>query len=931
MSHSYWFDQSELVGGDAWDSKIRQQIAACALFVPVISASTQARREGYFRLEWKLAAQRTHMIADGTPFLLPVVIDDTRDAQALVPPEFKSVQWTRLAGGDTPPAFCARVRRLLEEAEAEALPPAGEKSPTTAPAPATPPKRKRAWIGYAVAAVGIAAGLSYATRSLWSGSPAHDPRSTPPAAPEATAPASASSPAREQARRALELVQALEATREDFALADDFAQRALKLDAMDGVVWAMAAQVHAAFIYRGWDTSPERRELNRSTAERAMRLAPNSPEAKLAQAGAWNTLGINRAEIEKLLREVVAARPDDKAALRFLAVTVMINGRFDECLALNERAAALPGGDPLALFNNARYLWQRGRSEEAFAALERSLAQRPFNSSLVLKAVMEIFRRGDLAAAEAALARIPQSSLLEDRANYVSGLIPYYRRDAEGALKAWGVLPREYYSDFMFDGPKGMLIGLAYELGGRPAAAEAEWRAALRTVEKRLATAPNKPERLYEKSYLLACLGEKAAAEECLRTYLQLVNERPTPGTPMSFELALLYARLGRLDEVFASFPSRSLTRIRLDPRFDALRADSRFAQYREASSPVAASQTGTDRNSVAVLAFANLSDDKANEYFSDGISEELLNVLAQVPGLKVSARTSAFFFKGKEVPIPEIARQLGVAYVVEGSVRKAGDKVRITAQLIKAADGFHVWSDTFTRDLKDIFAVQDEIAGLIAQNLRAKLATTRERPAPAPAVYALILQARHAAAAQTNEGARQALPASPRAGREAGRRLGGTGPLLRPARPLRRPAHSRRHARSPACRAARARPRAGASVRVARDGLGATHQRSRLARRHRILPARVGECTGERHRHERRGDLLPQCRLHRRRRDAGDPGRRARPAQPAGALVARGHLPLVRPPGAGGRILPARGRARAHGRRIPLAPRPRTRAGWPV
>ena len=107
-------------------------------------------------------------------------------------------------------------------------------------------------------------------------------------------------------------------------------------------------------------------------------------------------------------------------------------------------------------------------------------------------------------------------------------------------------------------------------------------------------------------------------------------------------------------------------------------------------------SNLAPDSKSVAVLAFANLSDDKANEYFSDGISEELLNVLAKVPGLKVTARTSAFFFKGKQVPLAEIAQQLGVAYVVEGSVRKAGDRVRITAQLIKAADGFNVWSDKF-------------------------------------------------------------------------------------------------------------------------------------------------------------------------------------------------------------------------------------------
>src|SRR3954471_7258282 len=95
-----WFDQNELVGGDAWDAKIRKQIAECALFVPVISAATQARLEGYFRIEWKLAAQRTHAMAEAKPFLLPVVIDDTRDSDAHVPAEFKAVQWTKLGRGE---------------------------------------------------------------------------------------------------------------------------------------------------------------------------------------------------------------------------------------------------------------------------------------------------------------------------------------------------------------------------------------------------------------------------------------------------------------------------------------------------------------------------------------------------------------------------------------------------------------------------------------------------------------------------------------------------------------------------------------------------------------------------------------------------------------------------------------------------------------
>ena len=125
---------------------------------------------------------------------------------------------------------------------------------------------------------------------------------------------------------------------------------------------------------------------------------------------------------------------------------------------------------------------------------------------------------------------------------------------------------------------------------------------------------------------------------------------------------------------------------------------------------------------SIAVLPFVNMSADADNEYFSDGVAEEILNVLAAVPDLKVAARTSAFAFKGSSLGIAEIAGKLGVDYVLEGSVRKAGDQVRITAQLIKAEDGFHLWSETFDRQLTNIFAIQDEIAGSIAEVLQVQL-----------------------------------------------------------------------------------------------------------------------------------------------------------------------------------------------------------------
>ena len=148
---------------------------------------------------------------------------------------------------------------------------------------------------------------------------------------------------------------------------------------------------------------------------------------------------------------------------------------------------------------------------------------------------------------------------------------------------------------------------------------------------------------------------------------------------------------------------------------------------------------------SIAVLPFANMSADKEQEYFSDGLSEELLNLLAKIQDLKVISRTSAFSFKGKNEDIRTIGQKLGVAYLLEGSVRKSADKVRITAQLIKASDGSHVWSETFDRDLNDIFKIQDEIATAVVSALKVKLLGTNSIVARQsnPEVYNLVLQSR--------------------------------------------------------------------------------------------------------------------------------------------------------------------------------------------
>ena len=354
-----WFDQSELRGGDAWDATIRKQIKTCALFIPIVSRNTRAREEGYFRLEWKLAVDRSHQMTTSKTFLLPVVIDDTIDDDEQVPDKFREVQWTRLPEGKTPPAFIERVSRLL--------------SP--------------------------------------------DQRISPPARPP------------------------------------------------DG-------------------------------------SAPGTAPASTAPA-------------------------------------------------------AHPG------------------------ALSRS------RLALLLIATAVVIAVGYYAA----------DRLLQSR----------------------------------------------------------------RSAEATLASAPS--------------------------------------------------------------------------------------------VQPIAPAPSTTPEKSIAVLPFVDMSERHDQEYFSDGLSEELIDLLTRVPELHVPARTSSFYFKGKPTTISDIAKALKVAHVLEGSVRKSGNTVRITAQLIRVDDGYHVWSETYDRDLKDIFRLQDEIAGRVVRSLKATLLddprVVRTMPSSVEA-HNLYLQGRYFASRRT-------------------------------------------------------------------------------------------------------------------------------------------------------------------------------------
>jgi len=559
-----WFDQNELVGGDAWDAKIRGQISNCALFLPVISASTQARLEGYFRLEWKIAAQRTHTMADERVFLLPIVIDHTRDTEARVPAEFKHVQWTRLPAGETNAAFCARVQKLLE---ADGLL-AGTPDAAPVPASAPPTPKKPNWLGYGWAAVGIVFALVYAVRPFWS------ERRAP------QEPAAAKSAVQPPLARALQLRTLNGLSRERLGAADELLAQALKADPTDAEALALAAQVDALMVYRSWDLSEDRRQSAIKRAARAVALMPEAFEARRAQAMVAAFLvrsPESLREAEQTYRTLVTERADDENVREELGTILLSLRRFDEAaqIFLQARRPQLAG--------NACYA--AGRVEEARRIADELLAQRRSAAALILKANVELFGFNNLAAAQAAVSQLTPTELREDDAAGVALRLAVLSRDAHGILRLLEPFPHPFVSILGVNYPRQYWTGLARSLLNQPEAARIEWRGGLSSIEERLKARPGDSDALSWAAMFHAALGQRAETEQALRTY---ANYRDLSTGRWDFNYCVPLLLMGeRLDEVIARL-SKSLrdtanfNRIlyawaRYSPEFDPVRGHPEF------------------------------------------------------------------------------------------------------------------------------------------------------------------------------------------------------------------------------------------------------------------------------------------------------------------------------------------------------------------
>ncbi len=748
-----WFDQNELRGGDAWDQKIRRQIKECALFVPVISPNTNARAEGYFRLEWKLAVDRSHLLADDHPFLFPVVVGDVNDATARVPDKFREVQWTRLRLDESPGELAARIGRLLGGDLEPGRPRPGSRGEGAA-APALPPGREKKgferwwWLIFPV--MGMAWPLIAVLK------PALLRREPPAAAAPTQASAPALSEARKLAQRAAELVNDPNYTRESMWLADELCTRALALDASDAEVWATAAFVGQALWQQAYDPSAARREKVRAQAERAVQLAPNSVFGRLAVARNFALVGDN-AEAVRLLRELAREAPANPLLWQNL---VWISRRLDREADVAEaiqrlRALDARGALTQALFLEARDLRLRLRYPEAEAVLNELLAGPPSRHAYYERLLLLTRSWHELAETEPFLEKLPLR--FQQEPAFGSAIAQYwlYRGEPEKALQALARVPQEFFEEFAAREPKAFLAGWAHAVAGRATAAQAEWRVALGLVEERLKGDPRAVGLLGLKAQLLGLTGQREAAREAWKLRVEFAD---TANPPSAESVGYFHVAVGENEQAVAAVVGRWPTTspnarttlmwaLRHSPRLAAIRDDPRIRQLvaehqaflddlRRKSRPAAATPPAgaapspaapakADDTSVAVLPFANLSGDPAQEYFSDGLTEEILNTLARERDLRVPGRASSFSFKGRNASAAEIAQALGVSRLVEGSVRKSGNRVRISVSLTRASDGFSEELGTFTEELSDVFALQDKVARAVVEKLTRRTVAT--------------------------------------------------------------------------------------------------------------------------------------------------------------------------------------------------------------
>jgi TolB-like protein/Tfp pilus assembly protein PilF/predicted Ser/Thr protein kinase len=534
----------------------------------------------------------------------------------------------------------------------------------------------------------------------------------------------------------------------DDLAAQKYLKEAVRLDPKFALGWALLSYVDADG-YRSNTLPPTvaLREEARQAAETALTLQPNLGEAILAK-GRYHYSCLR--DYDTAVRYFEQARqllPNNSRILESLAFLERRRGHWDRSESYFNEAEQLDPRNVHLLTHHAETYKMLRRFPEALRKLDQVLNITPDDVDILSLKAAIAQAEGDLPRAAALLAPLhPSADNPEALGTQVYQAI-LERRPAQIIPRLKEILAKSDPALSYSIGGLRFCLGWAQEVAGDHAAAQESWRQERSELESFRKEQPETPELLELLALTNMGLGDKTAA---LALSEQAVATNPIEKDallgPASIEvLARVAAQIGEPDRAIAAlekllsipcptFISGTLTPalLRLDPMFDPLRNDPRFQKL------VA---TG-----IAVLPFENRSEDKANAYFADAIQDEILTRLSKIADLKVISRTSTQHYKNASRNLSEIAKQLGVAHILEGSVQKSGDTVRVNVQLIKAANDSHLWADTFDRKLIDIFSVESEIAKSIADQLRVQLSSQEEqaiaaKPTDNPEAYDTYLR----------------------------------------------------------------------------------------------------------------------------------------------------------------------------------------------
>jgi TolB-like protein/Tfp pilus assembly protein PilF/tRNA A-37 threonylcarbamoyl transferase component Bud32 len=526
--------------------------------------------------------------------------------------------------------------------------------------------------------------------------------------------------------------------------AQKYLKEAVRLDPKFALAWALLSYVEArGYITQFLQPTIALRDDAQQAAERALTLQPNLGEAILTKGFYHYACLKDYDTAVRYFEEARPLMPNSSRIPESLAYVTRKQGQWDQSESYFNEAERLDPRNVSLLTQHALSYKDRRLFPEAWRKLEQILNITPDDVDTIVEKAVIAQAEGDLPRASALLASVQpaadDTNALETQA-YQSIL---ERRPAQIMSRLKEVLAKPDPALGFYKGELRFWLGWTQDVTGDHDAAKESWRQAHSELEPFLKEQPENHILLGDLALTEISLGDKAAAMALAeRAMAALPIEKDAVRGPATVEFfARVAPKAGEADRAITALqkllstpysgplgPGAPLTPalLQLDPMFDPLRNDLRFQKIvEEAKEPVA---TTVPAKSIAVLPFENLSRDPDNAFFTDGVQDEILTDLARIADLKVISRTSVMQYKtGAKRNLRQIGNELGVAHIVEGSVQRAGNRVRVNAQLIDARTDAHLWAQTYDRDLADVFAIQSEIAKAIADQLQAKLSPSEK------------------------------------------------------------------------------------------------------------------------------------------------------------------------------------------------------------